>query len=221
LSFDAETGLYYYRARYYDPLLGRFISEDPSGLDGGINFYTYAENDALGYVDPFGLTDCKKPCTVHIPQPLLQVVDTIFGEESPNSKIGNQQYKYGDTVGKPSGAVITEATLDSEAYLIASSMVNRGNQRGQTLDEVISAKKQYIAYRPNHNRVDAALKTFEGDDACVMLHRAFDSLISALSDPGDYVDYRAQVIPPTDKNPKVHIAGFKGKEWVGRSVFIK
>jgi RHS repeat-associated protein len=51
---DTETGLYYYRARYYDQTVGRFISEDPRGFDGGANFYIYAANSPLKYVDPFG-----------------------------------------------------------------------------------------------------------------------------------------------------------------------
>ena len=38
-EFDTETGLYYYRARYYDPAAGRFISEDPIGFFGGLNKY--------------------------------------------------------------------------------------------------------------------------------------------------------------------------------------
>jgi len=38
-EWDKETGLYYYRARYYDPMDGRFISKDPIGFDGGINIY--------------------------------------------------------------------------------------------------------------------------------------------------------------------------------------
>jgi RHS repeat-associated protein len=42
---DTETGLYYYRARYYDQNVGRFISEDPARLSGdGPNFYAYAQN---------------------------------------------------------------------------------------------------------------------------------------------------------------------------------
>ncbi len=45
----------YYRARYYDPKLGRFISEDPIGFDGGVNFYTYVSNNPASHVDPFGL----------------------------------------------------------------------------------------------------------------------------------------------------------------------
>ena len=52
---DSETGLYYYRARYYDPSSGRFISEDPIGFSGGNNFYKYVLNDPLNGVDPRGL----------------------------------------------------------------------------------------------------------------------------------------------------------------------
>lgn len=48
------TGLYYYRARYYDPVLKRFISEDPIGVAGGVNPYVYVENDPLNQIDPLG-----------------------------------------------------------------------------------------------------------------------------------------------------------------------
>lgn len=51
---DPETGLYYYRARYYDPKWGRFISEDPIRFAGGMNFYAYAENNPVTYTYPFG-----------------------------------------------------------------------------------------------------------------------------------------------------------------------
>jgi RHS repeat-associated protein len=50
-----ETGDYYYRARYYNPVLGRFISEDPIGLLGGINLYSYVGNNSINGIDPFGL----------------------------------------------------------------------------------------------------------------------------------------------------------------------
>jgi RHS repeat-associated protein len=51
---DSETGLYYYRARYYDSSTGRFLSEDPIGLEGGNNFYRYAQNSPLNWIDPSG-----------------------------------------------------------------------------------------------------------------------------------------------------------------------
>ena len=55
-EFDAETGLYYYRARYYDASVGRFIGEDPSGFDAGdVNLYRYVGNSPVDNVDPFGL----------------------------------------------------------------------------------------------------------------------------------------------------------------------
>jgi len=49
------TGLYYYRARYYSPELQRFISEDPIGFAGGINFYAYVQNDPINKTDPEGI----------------------------------------------------------------------------------------------------------------------------------------------------------------------
>lgn len=56
-----STGLYFYRARYYDPALGRFIAEDPSGRAGGVNAYAYAGDDPADLVDPFGMK-AKPPC---------------------------------------------------------------------------------------------------------------------------------------------------------------
>ncbi|ETD72832.1 type IV secretion protein Rhs [Pelistega indica] len=52
--YDAETSLHYNTFRYYDPELGRFISQDPIGLMGGINLYQYAPNP-VEWVDPWGL----------------------------------------------------------------------------------------------------------------------------------------------------------------------
>jgi RHS repeat-associated protein len=51
---DSATGLWYNRFRYYDPLIGRFISPDPIGLLGGENTYRYAPN-VFSWLDPFGL----------------------------------------------------------------------------------------------------------------------------------------------------------------------
>jgi RHS repeat-associated protein len=48
------TGLLYYRARYYDPVLKRFISSDPIGLAGGMNMYAYVEGDPVSFIDPTG-----------------------------------------------------------------------------------------------------------------------------------------------------------------------
>ncbi len=53
-EWDSEAGLYFYRARYYDPATGRFLSEDPIGFKGGINFYPYVGNSVPNFSDPSG-----------------------------------------------------------------------------------------------------------------------------------------------------------------------
>ncbi len=52
--FDSETGLYYYRARYYSPQLGRFLQTDPVGYRDDVDLYTYVDNDSLDKTDPSG-----------------------------------------------------------------------------------------------------------------------------------------------------------------------
>jgi RHS repeat-associated protein len=54
---DAETGLYYYRARYYDAVAGRFISADPLRLTGDVNLFAYVDQNPINAFDPLGL--CK------------------------------------------------------------------------------------------------------------------------------------------------------------------
>ena len=55
-GLGSATGLYYYRARYYDPETGRFVSPDPIGWAAGqTNGYAYVGGDPVGYRDPLGL----------------------------------------------------------------------------------------------------------------------------------------------------------------------
>ena len=62
--FDIETGLYYYRARYYNPHIGRFMQTDPIGYGDGINWYAYCGNNPLSYFDPYGLSIIADVCDV-------------------------------------------------------------------------------------------------------------------------------------------------------------
>jgi RHS repeat-associated protein len=54
-DWDQEAGLYYYRTRYYDAAHGRFLSEDPLGVLGGINLYVYVGNNPTILIDPSGM----------------------------------------------------------------------------------------------------------------------------------------------------------------------
>jgi RHS repeat-associated protein len=55
-QFDEETGLHYNRFRYYDPVVGKFISQDPIRFLGDHNFYTFAPN-TTEWIDPLGLVN--------------------------------------------------------------------------------------------------------------------------------------------------------------------
>ena len=85
-EFDTETSLYYYRARYYDPSVGRFVSEDPAGFFGGFDFYNYTKNDPIDFGDPTGLkceqitpwTEVPSMWPPGGPKPYLTTTDGVF-----------------------------------------------------------------------------------------------------------------------------------------------
>ncbi len=57
-AYEAESGLYCYRARYYDHATGRFLQPDPTGYSDGLNLYSYCGNNPFNFSDPSGL--CKE-----------------------------------------------------------------------------------------------------------------------------------------------------------------
>jgi len=60
--FDEESGLHYNTARFYDPVIGRYITRDPIGHNGGFNLYAFARNDPQNYRDPRGLEWVEVEC---------------------------------------------------------------------------------------------------------------------------------------------------------------
>lgn len=89
-EFDSDAGLYYYRARYYDPTAGRFLSEDPIGLDAGINFYAYVDNSPPSYVDPSGLQHYMpmppKPKPLDPPGNVMDLARDLERRHFPNDR---------------------------------------------------------------------------------------------------------------------------------------
>ncbi|MBI3572571.1 MAG: RHS repeat-associated core domain-containing protein, partial [Candidatus Kerfeldbacteria bacterium] len=73
-EWDAETGFYYYRARYYEPKVGRFLQQDPIELEGGdLNFYAYVRNNPVNYKDPMGL-EISPPTNAPKPPPTFPTI---------------------------------------------------------------------------------------------------------------------------------------------------
>jgi len=90
---DSETGLYYLRARYYDPYIGRFISEDSYwGEDENplsLNLYTYCHNDPIRYTDPTGhfVSDWDKQ---HLSKKEIKQLEGYGEDWNDAKKSGNQ-----------------------------------------------------------------------------------------------------------------------------------
>jgi len=102
-EYDAETGAYFYGARYYHPKLGRFLSPDPLIPDPlnpqSFNRYTYALNNPLMYIDPSGYFAWAVPIA-------FAVVGAVIGAAIGYGKASPGQEAQGALVGAAIGAVI-------------------------------------------------------------------------------------------------------------------
>ncbi|EJQ0090364.1 RHS repeat protein [Escherichia coli] len=88
-QYDKESGLYYNRHRYYDPLQGRNITPDPIGLRGGWNMYQYPLNP-IQVIDPMGLDAIENMTSGG----LIYAVSGVPGLIAANS-ITNSAYQFG------------------------------------------------------------------------------------------------------------------------------
>ena len=72
-EYDTESGIYYYRARSMQPVMGRFMQQDPLMYVDGNNLYKYVGNNPISYIDPWGwyrivINDCKEDMSKGVPR---------------------------------------------------------------------------------------------------------------------------------------------------------
>ncbi|MEE5041684.1 RHS repeat-associated core domain-containing protein [Pseudomonas alliivorans] len=166
--FDEETGLHYNTFRYYDPEVGRFITQDPIGLDGGFNLYGYCRNP-VAWIDPLGLdwnyflTDSNGDTYYH-------------GRASDNASLSDVMRRHGNNVGADgarfgAGDSITQVTPKGTDYNTVRGIENSGvrenpilgrgsvNVRGNTIQGMADNK---LSTEQGRIRVSAAENYLEG-----------------------------------------------------------
>ncbi len=126
---DKETGLHYNLNRYYDPQVGRYLTQDPVKLDGGLNQYAYVDGNPVSWVDPLGLF--KEP----VPQPTPPFYKNKPDENNGKINIGAGQtpledYYNIDLNPTTSGVYTGDATRLPEVKTGSQSTINIDNPYG-------------------------------------------------------------------------------------------
>ncbi len=134
-EWDRETGLYYYRARYYDPKTGRFITEDPLGFASGTtNLYSYVGNNPLNWVDPWGLswrsvvlggtsTALNTAALATVWNPPLAATFKTLGGAATLLTLGNAYYEY--KTGQISKNNLALTALETAGQLIGGKLTSK------------------------------------------------------------------------------------------------
>jgi RHS repeat-associated protein len=162
-EFDAATGLQYSRARWYDPNIGRFISEDPIGFDGGdVNLYGYVENNPIQYRDPRGFFPSWGPFKHH--QGIIR--DALTGIAAPSDI---------DALGREQGDF--DANTEDAAYAPWHAMSRPGQDPQAARDEANRYVRMEICLARRLEKMG-----FHGD-AMANLARAMHTMQDSSSPP--------------------------------------
>ncbi len=156
---DSLTSLLYYRARFYDPQLGRFTSEDPIGFMGGMNWYAYVDNSPLGALDPYGLAKCPQDCKKLLEQ-IIGKANGFFNNFRPYKDSGfvdkgGKPWSHGGKSGITGPGQHYNGLIDRQRGLIKDILdylencIDKGGPPPPGLDRAIDAAKTHVPWPVN------------------------------------------------------------------------
>uniref|UniRef100_UPI0015E084FC RHS repeat domain-containing protein n=1 Tax=Pseudomonas plecoglossicida TaxID=70775 RepID=UPI0015E084FC len=150
--FDAETGLHYNTFRYFDPEAGRFITQDPIGLAGGRNLYSYAPN-TIGWVDPLGW--CSKALGKNLES---------SGVTRPQNTAAHHVVGDSAKLAAPARAILTKHGIDVDGAANGVFLPNRFNTDA-SVPGILHNGKHPNSYFESVNEILANADAAGGKDA--------------------------------------------------------
>lgn len=186
-EWDAETGLYYFRARHYDPVHGAFLQRDPLGARDAFCLYAYCANSPFTWTDPSGMgfwdwvedrwEDVKTGGTA-LAGAAYGVVDSALMDVLPDD-VGNDTFQAGAEVGRVIETVVSTASgvgaLKNVGKLGLKALVKHS-------DELADAARS-----ASHLLDDGARAAADGIDAARAGANQVDDAAAALAKTGDDV----------------------------------
>ena len=213
---DEATGLMYYRARFYDPQIGRFTSEDPIGFAGGINSYSYVGNSPNNLVDPLGL-QASSPFNDHILVE-LERLHKNFNRPLPNGNI--EFLQAGGSYGKKS-----EGRVFRTIWSIALSKRCQDAFKKAGLQDPLTSIQKGIVVGPASRLYDTPAQTLGITDDRIVKAYQDDfkySPFGGVGNAGTVRDIPGQLPRTTDGRPRIFLSGraFGDDEvWLERYMF--
>jgi RHS repeat-associated protein len=159
-----EVGLYYYKARFYSPTLGRFMQSDPIGYKDGINWYAYVDDDPINRKDPTGLATCaNKNCT-------LSKIDVK--PNGPNGPTISSKPGVDRTVTTPTAKMVEAAVISSGA-----KSVNLSDGRSSSAPHQAGTSRHAVGKAVDINEVNG-VKVSPTNAGATALQKAFSNQIN-------------------------------------------